>query len=148
MHFELPRDGQAVFVDLTTGKIGDNRSSSDLMLVLKGTDLGVCAIDGGIWLSNNDMPYAPRNDYILGFRTKVHDHNSIVYDPREFKCLFFVRSQNDRHYSRVELDVASDAYGDSAPVRLRYRTNPTGSRDLRETQTCRINHALPSAKTY
>jgi hypothetical protein len=77
------------------------------------------------------MPFAPKDDYISGFKCHVADHNRMVADPYEFEFLLFLQSRGGSHFSRIKLRVPPPLQGVTELASLQYRLNPTGSRDLR-----------------
>lgn len=122
----IPRNGEPVFVNLVRGEAHHEPVSADLKLSLSREDeLSIYAMQGGVWLGNEDMPFAPTDDYLDGFEYTIRTSD---HDPQ---FLMYLASQNGQHFGRVEIVIQDWLSGDMAAAHIRYRLNEKSSRDLR-----------------
>ena len=73
--FKFKTDGTDYYLDLLSGEITTSLTNgSDLLFSIKQVGNKTClvtflAVEGGLWATANQMPYAPKEDYIAGFST-------------------------------------------------------------------------------
>lgn len=106
--FTFATDGTDYYLDLVSGHITTAATdTADLMFSIKQVGSAtwlatIRAVDGGIWASANEMPYAPEGDYVDGFSTLYGQGHAISY---RTQYDFFAKTQRGKHFSRIIADV-------------------------------------------
>jgi hypothetical protein len=130
-------DGTISYVDLTDGK-NKLTPPGDLTVQFirspKNADrkfdwsFTLGAVDGGLIESTNEFMFlAPEEGYQSTFQIShaATDPNWIEQE----KHKFYVKSQDGKHYARIEINIIPD-YGKNAAYDLKWDLNPNGSRNL------------------
>ncbi len=132
--FKFTTDGADYYLDLVSGKItSEATEGADLMFSVKevGSDtwlVTILSIDGGIWASSNEMPYAPKGDYVSGFSTLYSQGYAISY---RVQYDFFAKTQGGRHYSRIIADLIKE----DQTIQFHWVLNQAGNRFLFVTES-------------
>lgn len=127
--YRFTTDGADYYVNMSSGVVTTKKSNeADLVFSVKQVGRSywlftVRALEGGVWGSENEMPYAPKEGYVKGFSTLYSIGAGIRY---RSQYAFFAMSLDGRHYSRVIADINKQAQ----TIRFHYALNPTGSRFL------------------
>ena len=127
--FAFATDGSEYYLDLVSGRVSPTAmESADLAFSVKQVGAAtwlvtVRAVNGGIWASANEKPYAPAGDYIGGFSALYGQGYAIPY--RAQYC-FFAKTQGGRHFSRIVADLIKKP----KTIQFHYVLNPSGSRFL------------------
>jgi hypothetical protein len=145
--FTFATDGSEYYLDLVSGGISSTATeSADLAFSVKQVGAAtwlvtIRAVDGGIWASANEKPYAPQGDYISGFSALYGQGYAISY---RTQYDFFAKTQGERHFSRIIADVIKKPQ----TIQFHYVLNPTGNRFLfvPETVDNRGIHGPPHCK--
>jgi len=145
--FTFATDGSEYYLDLVSGGISSTATeSADLAFSVKQVGATtwlatIRAVDGGIWASANEKPYAPQGDYISGFSALYGQGYAIPY---RTQYDFFAKTRGGRHFSRVIADVIKK----TNKIQFHYVLNPTGNRFLfvPETVDNRGIHGPPHCK--
>ena len=145
--FKFTTDGSEYYLDLMSGRISSTATeSADLAFSVKQVGAAtwlvtIRALDGGIWASANEKPYAPQGDYISGFSALYGQGYAISY---RTQYDFFAKTQGGRHFSRIIADIIKKP----RTIQFHYVLNPTGNRFLflPETVDNRGIHGPPHCK--
>lgn len=127
--FRFTTDGADYYLELTTGQISTTATErADLVFAVKQVGatawlVTIRALDGGLWASANEMPYAPRDGYVSGFSTLYGQGYAINY---RAQYDFFAKTQTGKHYSRIIADIIKEPQ----TIQFHYVVNRTGSRFL------------------
>ena len=130
-------DGTLSYVDLTEGK-NSLTPPGDLTVQCTRSEIGkdkkfdwtfkLGAPDGGLIESTDEFMFlAPEDGYqpIYQISHKVSDSDWVAGE----KHKFYVKSQDGKHYSRIEINIIPD-YNQNAAYDLKWDLNPNSSRNL------------------
>lgn len=86
------------------------------------------AVDGGVWVADNDMPYAPADSYEPGIRSSFSNKGAVIQQHHQ-QIHFYARTRGGTHHLRVLAEVR--LHRPIPTLRVKCAVNPTGSRLLR-----------------
>jgi hypothetical protein len=122
-------DGRDYYLSFASGKITTNHTI-DADLVFRVGQVGeknwlmtIRAVDGGVWVSKNEMPYAPADGYVAGFSSLYGQGYAIPY---RVQYEFFAKTQGGKHYARVIADLIKK----KQTIQFHYVVNREGDRFL------------------
>lgn len=86
------------------------------------------AVEGGVWVADNDMPHAPADGYEPGIRSTFSNQGALILQHHQ-QIHFYARTRGGTHHLRVLAELR--LHRPTPTLRVKCAVNSTGSRLLR-----------------